>query len=82
MGKTEEKSEERWGVAHYHTLAVLFAAYAVGMYGKGTMSLGIFGMSKVATHTIVPYISLPASHTTHCPPATGSRPQPTLASQP
>ena len=39
--------EERWGVAHYHTLTVLFAAYAVGMYAKGAMSLGVFGMSKV-----------------------------------
>ena len=44
MGADEE---ERWGLAHYHTLTVLFAAYAVGMYAKGAMSLGIFGMSKV-----------------------------------
>ena len=45
MGADEE---ERWGLAHYHTLTVLFAAYAVGMYAKGAMSLGIFGMSKVS----------------------------------
>ena len=47
-GGEEEQAGERWGFAHYHTLAVLFAAYAIGMYAKGAMSLGIFGMSKVS----------------------------------
>ena len=37
-----------WGAGHYHTLGALFLCYAVGMFGKGTMSLSIFGMSKDA----------------------------------
>ena len=48
----EEPAGERWGLPHYHTLTVLFAAYAVGMYAKGAMSLGIFGMSKVGLDLI------------------------------
>ena len=45
-----EPEEERavWGGKHYHVLVVLFLCYACGMYAKGTMSLGIFGMGQDA----------------------------------
>lgn len=49
LSKEEEPKEVvRWGAGHYHALVVLFICYAVGMLGKGTMSLAIFGMSKDA----------------------------------
>lgn len=48
QSKPDTAAEPGWSLRHYHALAALFAAYAVGMFAKGTMSLAIFGMGKDA----------------------------------
>ena len=39
-----------WSRQHYATLGVLYVAYAVGMYAKGTVSLAIPFMKDTLTH--------------------------------
>ena len=46
MAAKPEEERAVWGAKHYHVLVVLFLCYACGMYAKGTMSLGIFGMGQ------------------------------------
>ena len=46
MAAEPEEERAAWGAKHYHVLVVLFLCYACGMYAKGTMSLGIFGMGQ------------------------------------
>lgn len=43
---SSRESERGWTRAHYHLLAALWLCYAVTMYGKGTLTLAIFGMGK------------------------------------